>query len=371
MLKGKESMSHGLPCVIDGWFAVAYSHELAPGALRVVDYMGRPLVVYRTCSGRIAAADAHCPHLGAAFATMGRVEGEQLVCGAHGFRFDERGSCAHAYGRAANNVRLGTRHVREQLGVVFVWYQRNDAAPSWELPTLHEQGWSPARPRFMQLATHPQEIVENAVDVGHFEGVHGLTESTPSALETDGHRLSTRGTFTSRAVGPFSQLRVQVDFRFDAFGLGLARSEASIAGLGLRLRAYAAATPRADGTSDLRCFTQVHDAPGFVARVPVLGRVVPRALACAALGGLWSAVFGQDFAKDVVYWTSKRYLPRPALGRLDVYIGPYRKWVQQFYHDSTTVLGTARAEDNERYGSCSIGPERLVGQSRTRAALSL
>lgn len=317
--------------VIDGWFAVAYSRDIAAGALRVVDYMGRAIALFRTQSGRLLASDAYCPHLGAALATMGRVEGEELVCGGHGFHFDDRGVCTRAYGRAASNVRLRTCHVREQLGAIFLWYHHRDAAPSWELPALDEAAWSAPLHKSLQLATHPQEIVENAVDVGHFEGVHGLSQATSGKLQVAGHRLSSSGTFTSRAIGPFDQLCVTVSFQFEAFGLGLARSEAYFPGLGLRLRAYAAPTLRKDGTTELRCWTQVYDAPGVVSRLPGVGRAIPAALARFLLGRAWGAVFSHDLAKDALYWTTKRYLSPPALARLDTQIGPYRKWALQFY----------------------------------------
>lgn len=347
--------------VIDGWFAVAYSRDIAAGTLRVVDYMGRPIALVRTQSGRLLASDAYCPHLGAAFATIGRVEGEELVCGGHGFHFDDRGACTQAYGRAASNVRLRTCHVRERLGTIFLWYHHQDADPSWELPALDEEAWSAPLHKSLQLATHPQEIVENAVDVGHFEGVHGLSQATPGQLEIAGHRLTSSGTFTSRAIGPFDQLRVTVSFQFEAFGLGLARSEAHFPGLGLRLRAYAAPTLRKDGTTDLRCWTQVYDAPGVASRLPGVGRAVPAALARFVLGRAWGAVFSHDIAKDALYWTTKRYVSPPALARLDVLIGPYRKWALQFYpaHAArrTRSLPTVAAERaGARREACPLLP---------------
>lgn len=338
-------MQNALPRVIDGWFAVGFSDDLRAGAVRVVDYMGRSVAIFRTQSGRIAAADGFCPHLGASFATMGRVVGEELVCNAHGFHFDGGGACTKAYGRSASNVRLPTLAVREQLGVIFVWYHHAGAAPSWDLPDLVDHGWSKPRQRLLDLATHPQEILENAADVGHFEGVHGLSETAPGTIHMEGHHLSTNGTFTSRQVGPFEKaLRVTVSFRFDAFGLGLGRSEASFHGLDLRVRAYAAPTPREDGRVDVRCWTQVYDPGNAFSGLPWLGRMMPKVLGGYALTRAWDAVFAQDFAKDIVYWTTKRYLARPALARLDKYIGPYRKWAKQFYVPEGEVAAQPVAE---------------------------
>jgi phenylpropionate dioxygenase-like ring-hydroxylating dioxygenase large terminal subunit len=52
---------------------------------------GRRLALWCTASGRPAAVDARCPHQWADLATEGAVEGEELVCGAHGWCFDVAG----------------------------------------------------------------------------------------------------------------------------------------------------------------------------------------------------------------------------------------------------------------------------------------
>lgn len=42
--------------------------ELRPGTARKFDVLGRTLVVYRTESGKLAAMDRFCPHMGASLA---------------------------------------------------------------------------------------------------------------------------------------------------------------------------------------------------------------------------------------------------------------------------------------------------------------
>ena len=49
----------------NGWFALARSDEVGPGAVLPVRYFGRDLVVFRTESGRPAVLDAYCAHMGA------------------------------------------------------------------------------------------------------------------------------------------------------------------------------------------------------------------------------------------------------------------------------------------------------------------
>ena len=54
--------------------------------------MGEDLVLWRDSTGAVHAAADRCPHRGAAL-SMGRVQGDTLECGYHGWRFDGRGQC--------------------------------------------------------------------------------------------------------------------------------------------------------------------------------------------------------------------------------------------------------------------------------------
>ena len=77
----------------DGWFAVARSEELAPGAVEAVSFMGHEVVLVRTGSGEARVFDAHCVHLGAHLGHGGRMEGDTLVCPFHAWRFGPDGRC--------------------------------------------------------------------------------------------------------------------------------------------------------------------------------------------------------------------------------------------------------------------------------------
>ena len=63
-----------------GWFALAASHEVAPGAVKPLHNFGIDLVLFRTESGQVVVTDPYCPHLGAHLGYGGRVEGETIRC---------------------------------------------------------------------------------------------------------------------------------------------------------------------------------------------------------------------------------------------------------------------------------------------------
>lgn len=70
------------------WTDVLAADELAPGAIATIEADGGDVVVWRSASGGIAACDARCPHQWAHLGSAGVVDGEDLVCLSHAWRFD-------------------------------------------------------------------------------------------------------------------------------------------------------------------------------------------------------------------------------------------------------------------------------------------
>jgi 3-ketosteroid 9alpha-monooxygenase subunit A len=66
----------------ESWWVLMPATELRPGTARKFDVLGRTLVVYRTESGKLAAMDRFCPHMGVSLAE-GKVVGERIVCPFH------------------------------------------------------------------------------------------------------------------------------------------------------------------------------------------------------------------------------------------------------------------------------------------------
>ena len=118
-----------------GWYVVAASDEIAPGTVLGRRYFDRELAIYRSRSGVVSVVDAHCPHMGAHLGRVGRVEGELLRCGFHGFKFDGTGTCvATAYGSPPpQGARLTKWEVREQNGYILSWFHPKGESPEYLL----------------------------------------------------------------------------------------------------------------------------------------------------------------------------------------------------------------------------------------------
>jgi nitrite reductase/ring-hydroxylating ferredoxin subunit len=128
-----------------GWYVVALSSEVVPGARLTRPFFGGDAVVFRTDGGRAVVTHAFCPHLGAHLGRGGHVEGETLRCSFHGFRFDAEGRCVPAYpdARPPPACRLPVFPPREHGGQIIAFYHPDGAAPTWEVPVLEHHDYRP------------------------------------------------------------------------------------------------------------------------------------------------------------------------------------------------------------------------------------
>jgi 3-ketosteroid 9alpha-monooxygenase subunit A len=174
-----------------GWFVVSFSDELEPGEAKPLTYFGKELVLFRTASGEPKVLDAHCPHMGAHLGHGGKVEGDSIRCPFHAWSFDGDGECVEIpYAKKIpKRAQIPCWPVRERNGMIYVWHDREKGAPDWEIPILDGHGgdeWTPWNYGKVRIKTHPREIVENVVDVGHFIPVHG-THVSEISNEFDRH----------------------------------------------------------------------------------------------------------------------------------------------------------------------------------------
>jgi phenylpropionate dioxygenase-like ring-hydroxylating dioxygenase large terminal subunit len=100
------------------WIDVTESERLASGQIVTVDREDGDIVVWRTTSGKVVACEARCPHQWSHLGTAGAVDGEEIVCLSHFWRFDADGvgSKLSASGRRDEKSPIETFSVREKAG---------------------------------------------------------------------------------------------------------------------------------------------------------------------------------------------------------------------------------------------------------------
>ncbi|MWA08351.1 Rieske 2Fe-2S domain-containing protein [Streptomyces sp. BA2] len=315
-----------------GWFCAGLSRDWVSGAVRTVLFMGEDIVVYRTRDGRLRATKAFCPHMGAHLGVGGRVDGELLVCPFHGFAFGLDGRCERTPYGTPPRATLALLHVREAHGLVWLWHHPS-RQPQWELPPLPGIGLRPVlRAKQIELASHPQEILENALDYGHLLPVHGNLVEEITAPHSDGPflRLSVR---LRRRIPLLGRYVGHGQLTFTYIGLGAMYSHVDFSRYGFHVIGWMLPLPVAPWRTHYRMAATV-TAVGPLHRLDrTLGRLITR-----TLSRLMVAWFFHDTRADHPIWHHKQYQPHPALNQADGPIGTYRHWARQFYppHPSLT-----------------------------------
>lgn len=307
------------PSYPHGWFAVAFSDDLAPATVKTVHYFGRDIVLFRTERGVLSAVDKTCPHLGAHLGG-GRVAGECLRCPFHdwGFAADGHVTDVPYAPKIPPKARAKTWHLAERAGVVFVWYGAEGSQPAWALPEVETEGWTPNRSIRWELASHPQEVGENTVDCSHLGPVHHVQRTTVKEVEREAHRMRVllHLVATGAAIGMPDEINdVELDVTLN--GLGVIVSQTHVITGGLRTRQRINPTPIDEGRIAIFAVANTKHMPD-----PAYTKEIDEIF--------WQA-FTTDFARDFPIWENKEYLEKPLLAGGDGPIGAYRKWARQFY----------------------------------------
>ncbi|XHR99233.1 (2Fe-2S)-binding protein [Sphingomonas sp. DBB INV C78] len=175
-----------------GWFVVATPESIPASEAVALPFFGRTLVAFRGADGDVAILDSVCPHMGASLAIGGVVEEGEVRCPFHHWRFGPDGRCSHIpYSKLIPpQAKVHSYPVREQNGLVLLWFDPEHGAPDYEIPDLddyYDQQWVPWAIVRRDIRTVPLEIVDNIADSAHLGPVH---QSWPRVFEVefDGHR---------------------------------------------------------------------------------------------------------------------------------------------------------------------------------------
>lgn len=153
------------------WYVVAQSSELTDQPLGVVLWQ-QQIVLYRDSAGTVYALDDRCPHRQVRL-SHGHIQGDQLECSYHGWRFDRAGGCvAVPYLTAKQQLpgcRLRTYPVQEQDG--FIWLFPGEAHEAERVPLMGLPEWEQlnyiASYTVIDTQAHFSFLIENLMDMYH------------------------------------------------------------------------------------------------------------------------------------------------------------------------------------------------------------
>lgn len=159
------------------WWIAARSEEIArkPLGRWLLD---QPVVLYRKEDGQVVALEDRCAHRWAPL-SAGRVIGDSLVCGYHGFRYNAEGRCVEIPSQRdiPNGAKVKAYTVVERNPLVWIWMgdpNRIGEIPIPDLEHVTNDDWVRIGD-YMHLDANYFLLQENVLDLTHFAFVHATT----------------------------------------------------------------------------------------------------------------------------------------------------------------------------------------------------
>jgi len=157
------------------WMPVMRAEDLRPGEAKPIRVMSEDFAIYRGEEGTAQIIDYRCPHRGAMM-HLGWVEGNDIRCVYHGWKFDCTGQCNEQPAEEAGfarKVRIGAYPTREFMGLVFGFFGEGapPAFPPYPLPLAEgiiENQVPPVVP------CNWLQCFENSMDEVHVAFVHKI-----------------------------------------------------------------------------------------------------------------------------------------------------------------------------------------------------
>jgi vanillate O-demethylase monooxygenase subunit len=156
------------------WYVAATSEEIGrdPLGRRL---LGHGVVLYRRESGAVVALEDLCAHRAYPL-SAGRVDGDRIVCGYHGFEYDADGRCVRVPSQANAPQRVCVRGfpVHEEPPFVWIWAGEpglSHLRPPPRLPYLQSPEWATSGEAFSVDANYLL-LHEHYLDLTHIFMMH-------------------------------------------------------------------------------------------------------------------------------------------------------------------------------------------------------
>jgi len=299
------------------WYRIAFAGQVRVGEITSLSYFGMELIAFRTDDGAVHVMEAYCPHLGAHIGVGGCISDGLVVCPFHNWKYDTEGRNVDIPYRDEVNrkARLRTFEARDWAGLVMVWFDEGGAPPDWQLPDLpefHDETLvlhEPEEARW-RIRSHPQEILENTVDIAHFLFIHGASSFGELTVLDDGPMLRA----TSELTFPTARGPMASGVENEMWGLGIDINRV----LGVGPNATILTVTPIDGE---------HVGAAYM-------MLLPRGSDGEGISGYARALAGESirqFEADFPIWENKVHRPNPSLAIGEAQILRFRRWADRFY----------------------------------------
>ena len=172
---------------LNAWYVVAWSHEVGRREILARTLCNRSIALWRKSDGSIAAVDDACWHRLAPL-SLGRLDGDEVVCPYHGLKFNGEGACTHMPSQDAisPNARVRAFPTLEKYRFVFVWPGDPAKADPALAPDLHwndDPQWA-GDGKTMFAKCDYRLFIDNLMDLTHETFVHATSIGNQAVAET-------------------------------------------------------------------------------------------------------------------------------------------------------------------------------------------
>lgn len=159
------------------WYMAAFSNEITREPMERT-MLNKPVVMYRKEDGTPVAMYGLCPHRYFPLAE-GRVEGDNIVCGYHGFKFSDTGECVDIPSQDEVKVKFcqPVYPLEERGPICWIWMGDLDKCDKSLIPNsadfgLEQADWRYSSENYFHLEGRSQLLVDNLMDLTHLAYVH-------------------------------------------------------------------------------------------------------------------------------------------------------------------------------------------------------
>lgn len=215
------------------WWVAATAAEVGRDLL-ARDILGERVLLYRREDGTAVALSGICPHR--AFPLeRGRLVGDAVQCGYHGFTYGADGGCrlVPSQDGVPQHSSLRAYPVQEAGGMVWIWTGEAGAADPALLPDvaaigLDAPGWTAEVHPLATIEARYTLLIDNLLDLSHVSFIHTATipggekvAALPVAVREAGGTLTVARKAMGMAPNPLLKLQFPsqtgpVDQEFDA-----------------------------------------------------------------------------------------------------------------------------------------------------------
>ena len=156
------------------WIPVHRAEDLPQGHAKPIRIMSEDFALYRGESGHAQVIDYRCPHRGAQM-HLGWIEGDDIRCVYHGWKFDCTGQCLEQPAEEAGfarKVRIGSYPTREYLGLVYAYFGEGEPPPFPPYPAPVTEGLIETQTQLVPC--NWLQCFENSMDEVHVAFVHRI-----------------------------------------------------------------------------------------------------------------------------------------------------------------------------------------------------